>query len=95
MKIKTIYSYKNAYKARGLTVVIDVLRAFSTACFVINNGAKKIISHLEKHPSSQGFLKKGLSKFAKKDFYLCLDLDRFDSVLKAKKNKNDLIYLKK
>ncbi len=29
--------------ARGVTVVIDVLRAFSTACFVLNNGADSII----------------------------------------------------
>lgn len=43
MKIKIIRSYKNAGQAEGLTVVIDVLRAFSTVCFIANNGAKKII----------------------------------------------------
>jgi 2-phosphosulfolactate phosphatase len=44
MKIKTIYSYKNASQAQDLAVVIDVLRAFTTACFVMNNGAEEIIA---------------------------------------------------
>lgn len=43
MKIKVIRSYKNAHQAEGLTVVIDVLRAFTTCCFVFKNGAKTII----------------------------------------------------
>lgn len=43
MKIKIIKSYKNAHLAKGLTVVVDVLRAFTTCCFVFNNGAKTII----------------------------------------------------
>lgn len=44
MKIEIIYGFKNAYKAKGLTIVIDVLRAFTTACFVIGNNAKEIIA---------------------------------------------------
>jgi len=44
MDIKIIYGFKNAYKAKGLTVVIDVLRAFTTACFIIGNEAKEIIA---------------------------------------------------
>ncbi len=43
MKIETIYSFKNANKAKGLAVIIDVFRAFSTTCFVMDNGAKIII----------------------------------------------------
>lgn len=43
MKIEIIYSFQNANKAKGLAVIIDVFRAFSTACFVINNGAKVVI----------------------------------------------------
>lgn len=43
MKIKIIKSHKNSHYAVGLAVVIDVLRAFSTACFVLNNNAEKII----------------------------------------------------
>lgn len=43
MEIKIIHSFKNANNATGLTVVIDVFRAFTTACFAINNGAKKLI----------------------------------------------------
>lgn len=35
---------EGARKARGLTVIIDVFRAFSTACYVMNNGATKIIT---------------------------------------------------
>jgi 2-phosphosulfolactate phosphatase len=44
MKIKIIKSPQQAHLAVGITVVIDVLRAFSTACFVFNNKALKIIS---------------------------------------------------
>ena len=34
---------EGAKRARGLTVIIDVFRAFTTAPFVMNNGAEKII----------------------------------------------------
>ena len=34
---------EGAKRAKGLTVVIDVFRAFTTAAFVMNNGAEKII----------------------------------------------------
>lgn len=44
MKIEIIYSPRNAHKAKGLVVVIDVIRAFTTACFLMNNGAKSIIA---------------------------------------------------
>jgi 2-phosphosulfolactate phosphatase len=44
MKIEIIHSFQNANQAKGLAIIIDVFRAFSTACFVINNGAKMIIS---------------------------------------------------
>lgn len=43
MKIKVIKSYKNVHQVEGLTVVVDVLRAFTTCCFIFNNGAEKII----------------------------------------------------
>lgn len=43
MKINIIKSFNEAHKAEGLTVVIDVLRAFTTACFVLHRGAEKII----------------------------------------------------
>jgi 2-phosphosulfolactate phosphatase len=44
MKIEILQLVKGARQARGLTVVIDVFRAFSAACYVMGNGAEKIIS---------------------------------------------------
>lgn len=44
MKIQIITSLKNAEKAKGITVVIDVLRAFTTTCYLFANGAKEVIS---------------------------------------------------
>lgn len=44
MKIKVINSYENAAQATGLTVVVDVLRAFTTCCYIFQNGAKNIIT---------------------------------------------------
>lgn len=43
MKIEILQLVDGAQKAKGLTVVIDVFRAFSTACYVFAAGAKKII----------------------------------------------------
>ena len=43
MKIRTLHLIGGAKKAGGLAVIIDVFRAFSTACYVFENGAKKII----------------------------------------------------
>jgi len=44
MDIQTITSLKDAHKAKGITVVIDVLRAFTTTCYLFANGARKVIS---------------------------------------------------
>ncbi|MFP4661579.1 MAG: 2-phosphosulfolactate phosphatase [Halanaerobiales bacterium] len=43
MEIKYFQLIEGARKAEGLTVIIDVFRAFSTACYVFNNNARKII----------------------------------------------------
>jgi len=43
MKIKIFQLITGAKQAKGLTVIIDVFRAFSVACYVFGNGAKKII----------------------------------------------------
>ena len=43
MNIKVLHLISGARLAEGLTVVIDVFRAFSTACYAINNGAREII----------------------------------------------------
>ncbi len=44
MNIQIYQLVKGAREARGLTVVIDVFRAFSSACYVLGNGAENIIS---------------------------------------------------
>jgi 2-phosphosulfolactate phosphatase len=43
MKIQILHLAEGARQARGLTVIIDVFRAFSTACYIMNNGALKIL----------------------------------------------------
>lgn len=43
MQINTYHSPEGAKQARGLTVVIDVFRAFTTECYVMAAGADKII----------------------------------------------------
>ncbi|SHF54932.1 2-phosphosulfolactate phosphatase [Mariniphaga anaerophila] len=59
MNIQILQLLEGARAATGLTVVIDVFRAFSTACYVTEKGAEKIIpvgdiekaySLKEKHP---------------------------------------------
>ena len=42
MNINILQLIDGAKKATGLTVVIDVFRAFTTACFIMNNGASAI-----------------------------------------------------
>ncbi|QGY44542.1 2-phosphosulfolactate phosphatase [Maribellus comscasis] len=43
MNINILQLLDGAKKARGLTVIIDVFRAFSTACYAFDFGASKII----------------------------------------------------
>jgi len=43
MHIAILDLVEGAKQARGLTVIIDVFRAFSTACYVVRNGAREII----------------------------------------------------
>jgi 2-phosphosulfolactate phosphatase len=42
MRIKRLSLLEGASKASGLTVVIDVFRAFTTAAYAFNNGAERI-----------------------------------------------------
>lgn len=42
MKIQILQLTKGAKQATGIAVVIDVFRAFTTACFIMNNGAECI-----------------------------------------------------
>ncbi|VAW22509.1 Probable 2-phosphosulfolactate phosphatase [hydrothermal vent metagenome] len=42
MKVTILQLLKGAQHAEGLTIIIDVFRAFSTACYIFNNGAQKI-----------------------------------------------------
>lgn len=43
MDIRVLQLIEGAKQAEGLTVVIDVFRAFSVACYVMNGGAERII----------------------------------------------------
>jgi 2-phosphosulfolactate phosphatase len=43
MEIKILQLLEGAKKAKGLAVIIDVFRAFSTACYIYERGAKTII----------------------------------------------------
>ncbi len=43
MEVKILHLIDGAKQAIGLAVIIDVFRAFSTACYAFGNGAKKII----------------------------------------------------
>ena len=43
MNIDILDLIEGAKQAQGLTVIIDVFRAFSTACYVVRNGAGQII----------------------------------------------------
>jgi len=43
MEVEIFHLISGARQARGLAVIIDVFRAFSTACYVFGNGAEKII----------------------------------------------------
>ena len=43
MKIHILELIEGAKQAEGLTVIIDVFRAFSVACYAVANGAEKVI----------------------------------------------------
>lgn len=47
MKIEIFEFVEGAKNARGLTVVIDVFRAFSVACYIIDSGAVRLIATSE------------------------------------------------
>lgn len=44
MKIEILEFVEGARKAKGLTVIIDVFRAFSTACYAFDAGAEQLIA---------------------------------------------------
>jgi len=50
MEIEILQLLEGARKAQGLTVIIDVFRAFSTACYAFGNGVERIypVGDLEK-----------------------------------------------
>ncbi len=49
MKIEVLHLLEGARQAKGLTVIIDVFRAFSTACYAYSFGVERIIpvAHIE------------------------------------------------
>ena len=44
MKIEILEFVEGARKAKGVTIIIDVFRAFSVACYAIDAGASKLIA---------------------------------------------------
>src|SRR5664280_1117329 len=44
MKIDILEFVEGAKKARGIAVIIDVFRAFSTACYAFDSGASRVIA---------------------------------------------------
>ena len=44
MKIEILEFIEGARKAKGLTVIIDVFRAFSVACYAFDQGASRVIT---------------------------------------------------
>ena len=43
MDLRILQLIEGAREAKGLAVIIDVFRAFSTACYVFGNGARCIV----------------------------------------------------
>jgi 2-phosphosulfolactate phosphatase len=43
LNVKILQLIEGARQAKGLAVIIDVFRAFSTACYAVRNGAREII----------------------------------------------------
>lgn len=48
---------------------------------------QKIKQHLINHPTAEGFLRKPMTEYSERDFYLSLDLNRFNFVIKVKRKK--------
>ena len=44
MKVEILEFVEGAKKAKGVTVIIDVIRAFSTACYAYDSGAVRFIA---------------------------------------------------
>jgi 2-phosphosulfolactate phosphatase len=44
MKIEILEFIEGAKKARGIVVIIDVFRAFSTACYAFDSGASRVLT---------------------------------------------------
>ena len=44
MKVEILEFVEGARKARGVTVIIDVFRAFSVGCYAFDSGAAGIIA---------------------------------------------------
>ena len=53
-----------------------------------------IKKHLENHPCAYRFLKKPITPSGPKDFYMALEIDRFNFILEAKQ-KGSFIFLNK
>jgi hypothetical protein len=100
LDIDVLHLIEGAKQARGLTVIIDVFRAFSTACYAVRNGAVGILPvgdidvayRLKKE--NPDFFDPETIWAPEKDFELCLNIGLCDFVLKAERCQKDLLFLK-
>ena len=113
MKTEIFHLIEGAERAEGLTVVIDVFRAFSMECYLYAAGAEEdelcavclrdmlagaeppgLRERLKKLRTGGGshFFVPGLQDvYPEKDFWMCIDLNRFDFVLQAERDGDGLV----
>ena len=103
ININVLHLVEGARQARGLTIIIDVFRAFSTACYAIDNGAVEIIpvgdidnifKEIREFPDTQRFFEPSKPWYPEKDVDCCLHKNRFQFVLRAEPYTNGLVSLK-
>lgn len=100
MNIQILQLIDGAKAARGLTVIIDVFRAFSVEAYLFAQGAEKIIpvgdvalAYRLKQENPQFVLAGERHGKILQNFDMCTDVNRFDFVLKLEKLQSGLPYM--
>lgn len=100
MNIQILQLIEGAKAARGLTVIIDVFRAFSVEAYLFAQRAEMIIpvgdaelAYGLKKENSQFILARERHGKILPDFAMCTDADRFDFVLKLVKPQDGMPYM--